>query len=248
MKMFSDCSGECCICSAGGGCLAGNGEDCFSPATTEQIIQRLKNGQYPKYKETMVRELQRRGVKLVDEKPIDRVPTDKDIIKALECCGNNVIYERCTECPYDNYSRAICTIKLTKDALDLINRQQGYIDGQKEELDYLRNIVKQKDMTIKICEGIINNKEAELDKHKKHLNRNIVFFGSRGCGKTLLQMNQIESTINKIKAEAIKEFAERYKATLDRRDDEDLCFWCEFTADAKADKIDNLVKEMVGED
>lgn len=66
----------------------------------------------------------------------NKMLTDNEIIKALECCGNNVIYERCAECPYNNYSRAICTIKLTKDALDLINRQQAENESLYESLDY----------------------------------------------------------------------------------------------------------------
>ena len=47
MKWFTDCSGECCVCACGGGCLAGHGDDDFSPATNEQILERLKNGNYP---------------------------------------------------------------------------------------------------------------------------------------------------------------------------------------------------------
>lgn len=51
MKMFSDCSGECCLCACGGGvgCLAGHGDDDFCPASKEQIIERLDKGQYKDY-------------------------------------------------------------------------------------------------------------------------------------------------------------------------------------------------------
>ena len=54
MKFFSDCSGECCLCSAGNGCLAGHGDDDFWPATREQIIERLDKGQYPDYRQMMI--------------------------------------------------------------------------------------------------------------------------------------------------------------------------------------------------
>lgn len=27
MKMFSDCSGECCVCAVGNHCVAGHGDD-----------------------------------------------------------------------------------------------------------------------------------------------------------------------------------------------------------------------------
>ena len=54
MKMCSDCSGECCICACGDFCLAGHGDDNFSPATKEQVIKRLKNGSYSRYKQMMI--------------------------------------------------------------------------------------------------------------------------------------------------------------------------------------------------
>lgn len=74
----------------------------------------------------------------------------------------------------------------------------------------------------------------------EHKDTNIVFVGSRGCGKTLLQMNQIESTIKKIQAEAIKEFAERLK---EKKRTEFPCTYFSYV-----EGIDNLVKEMVGEE
>ena len=51
--MFTECSGECCVCACGGGCLAGHGDDDFSPATKEQIIERLDKGQYKECTEYM---------------------------------------------------------------------------------------------------------------------------------------------------------------------------------------------------
>lgn len=60
--------------------------------------------------------------------------TDENIKKALECCGKNVLYENCVDCPYekDFGKDHICTIKVAKDALDLINRQQAEIDRLKK--------------------------------------------------------------------------------------------------------------------
>ena len=71
MKWFTDCSGECCICACGDCCLAGHGDDDFSPATNEQILERLKNGNYPNYRQMMIDELARRGVIYTDH------PTEK---------------------------------------------------------------------------------------------------------------------------------------------------------------------------
>lgn len=53
MKMFSDCSGECCICDCGGFCLAGHGDDDFCLASKEKIIENLDKGKYPTYTEYM---------------------------------------------------------------------------------------------------------------------------------------------------------------------------------------------------
>ena len=57
MKMFTDCSGECCICVCGDACLAGHGDDYYSLASKEQIIQRLDRGQYPSYTDIMLETL-----------------------------------------------------------------------------------------------------------------------------------------------------------------------------------------------
>lgn len=54
MKMFSDCSGECCVCSCAGGCLAGHGDDDFSPAREEVIIERLDEGKYSSWRDYMI--------------------------------------------------------------------------------------------------------------------------------------------------------------------------------------------------
>ena len=62
MKFFTDCSGECCVCACGDFCLAGHGDDDFSPASTEQVIKRLNNGQYPNYIDYMIEWLRVRGV------------------------------------------------------------------------------------------------------------------------------------------------------------------------------------------
>ena len=53
MKMFSDCSGECCVCSCGDFCLAGHGDDDFWPASKEQVVNRLDNGKYVSYRDMM---------------------------------------------------------------------------------------------------------------------------------------------------------------------------------------------------
>ena len=54
--------------------------------------------------------------------------TDKDVIKALECCSKSV----CRECPY-NVKNATCIGKLQNNALDLIIQQKAEIKRLKTE-------------------------------------------------------------------------------------------------------------------
>ena len=80
MKLFTDCSGECCVCACGGACLAGHGDDDFLPATNEQILKRLKNGNYPNYRQMMIDELARRGVDYIAH------PTEKGGGEQMKIC------------------------------------------------------------------------------------------------------------------------------------------------------------------
>ena len=57
---MSNCSGECAICSCGENCLAGNGDDDYSDATKEQVIKRLDNDRYPRYRQLMIDFLRQR--------------------------------------------------------------------------------------------------------------------------------------------------------------------------------------------
>lgn len=57
--------------------------------------------------------------------------TDNEIIKALECCGEE---DKCKECPYYNKGNFKClNYKFFKDLLDLINRQKAEIERLREE-------------------------------------------------------------------------------------------------------------------
>lgn len=62
MKMFSACSGECCLCACSGFCAAGHGDDDFWPATDEQILKRLAKGEFPGFRDLMKAELKKRGI------------------------------------------------------------------------------------------------------------------------------------------------------------------------------------------
>lgn len=57
--------------------------------------------------------------------------TDKEIKKALECCGNENF--RCDECPCQSFLYSECYELVTANALDLINRQQAEIERYEKE-------------------------------------------------------------------------------------------------------------------
>ena len=61
MKMFSACSGECCICACGDFCIAGHGDDYFCFASVEQVIDRLDSGRYISYVDYMIDFLKKSG-------------------------------------------------------------------------------------------------------------------------------------------------------------------------------------------
>lgn len=81
MKMFSNCSGECAVCSVGGGCLAGHGDDDYSPANKEQLIKRLDEGSYPLYRNLMIKTLRKEFDYLYVEGPKPKFEVG-EIIKA----------------------------------------------------------------------------------------------------------------------------------------------------------------------
>lgn len=93
--MFTSCSGECAICVCGGLCLAGHGDDDFSPASKEQIIERLRNGSYSNYHGLMIDYLQTHYGYYFDPKDIGTVkgtenrpdipepPTDEEVVEMM---------------------------------------------------------------------------------------------------------------------------------------------------------------------
>ena len=139
--------------------------------------------------------------------------TDNEIIKALELCGTN---DHChtLNCPFgrkeswDNPCQSIAI----KYALDLITHQKAEIERLERE---------------------VNNLEStqEIPPEEK-------YFIDTKAAKLIALLEDVNKSTDIIKAEAVKEFAERLKRT-----DLALCgtvIWDDF--------IDNLVKEMVGED
>ena len=85
--------------------------------------------------------------------------TEKEIIKALECCGN-VITSSCKECSYHSTYNANCVRELMRNALDLINRQQAEIERLQTENNIFqrmqRDIISYDDMKKSIVQDFID--------------------------------------------------------------------------------------------
>ena len=111
---------------------------------------------------------------------------DKEIINALECCRD---FGDCSLCPYDGAvfdDEPDCAEKLHTDALALINLQKAEIERLRE-------------------------KQAE---DEKLLNDRVVESVNAVSQAHLKYENALEEQIKTVKAEAIKEFADRLKKKM----------------------------------
>lgn len=176
--------------------------------------------------------------------------TNKEIIKALECCIEWETPEDCGKCPYKDTKG--CVTEQRKNALDLINRQQAEIERLNVDLVGMR--------------GACNSYKMHYDNAKAEIKRltqlaelgNMRANDYRAMRDKLKAANEeieeLKKVViddyaseydSKIKAEAIREFAERLKLKIDI----DLCeaIECSDYLYNLPKLIDNLVKEMVGE-
>jgi hypothetical protein len=145
--------------------------------------------------------------------------TDAEIIKALECCSTT---ETCDQCPLWSESCNNGSV-LHKYSLDLINRQQA-------EIEDARNGVKSFKNKYENALDVVRDKQeliAQLENDKEKLA--ISYANAVGRNMT-------------IKAESIKEFAERLKGKFAIFQYVSVVFYSKAIS-----IIDNLVKEMVGE-
>jgi uncharacterized protein (DUF305 family) len=88
--------------------------------------------------------------------------TDNEIVKALECCAVHGLL-KCEKCPKKNEG-VTCMYALSKDALDLINRQ-------KAEIAKLEKVEKYADKTIKAQAAEIEKLEAKIKDLYKEMER-----------------------------------------------------------------------------
>ena len=154
--------------------------------------------------------------------------TDKDIIKALKCCGN--VANCCDECPIISKLKDDCKCcqYLSANALDLINRQQAEIEELKIINEHLATFNIENEAEIKRL-------KAEEEKYPFKC---VMPFNSMVCSKSIEDYDRL---VGDIGADAIKEFAERLKSYL-------LLYKPNQMSVISLENIDNLVKEMVGEE
>ena len=145
--------------------------------------------------------------------------TDKDIIKALECCTTNGA--SCKDCPaFVKVERSNCK-KYFRGALALINRQQAEIERLKAKCENTQ-------IGYNFAEDEIKNLKKDKYKLQKAL-------------------NQSEDYRVIAKAEAVKEFAERLKNKIKIECNPYGKPTFDYDTSISIMRyIDNLVKEMVG--
>ena len=176
--------------------------------------------------------------------------TDKEIIKALECCGKNRIAgstDACEHCFLQN--SAMCVTELIYKTLDLINRQQAEIEN------YSNNTKTMSDSIYKM-QKLIESQQAEIErlKHEREVLIEDIHHSADQINEQIEEIERLTINMNAfglgmkrekeradtIRAEAIKEFAERLKES--NHGSLSYCTgWVDF------DDIDDLVKEMIGE-
>ena len=108
--------------------------------------------------------------------------TDKEIIKALECC--DVTSGDCVNCPAKYRRRSDCIRILTRDTIELINRQQAEIDKLLVQSGHFDTFARN------LCGTRLRN------------------------GNKIATFEDLQSYISKQKAEAVREFADRLKRMM----------------------------------
>ena len=154
--------------------------------------------------------------------------TDNEIIKALECW----LKWDCNGCPFGS-DNGDCDGKCVSGTLSLINRQKAELDDLKrDDLPRCKDALRRANEIGMALEKENQELRAEIERLQADLTRVCAERDARIC------------TNNFIRAEAIKEFAERLKEKLVEENYDD----CQFFKVVGESDIDNLVKEMVGED
>ena len=160
--------------------------------------------------------------------------TDKEIIKALECC----VDEDCDNCP--NRSGIFCIVKIESYALDLINRQQEQLEATISGQKTLQKALAEKGREV----AELNSDLKLLKNNYEHLKTNFdetVEKNKRLRDKVVgltAEKDSLIKTFGECQERAVKDFAERLKKE---------CLIDRGYEILQEGTIDNLVKEMAGD-
>ena len=158
----------------------------------------------------------------------ERKYTDEEIEKALECCQSHTITD-CRDCP-NRASGDNCVNELMRNALDLIKHQ-------KAEVDKLQEVNADLNESLRLAAEANKDLKAEIERLKADV---------RIC-ESEIRCERIHRGM--AKAEAIKEFAVRFKETTNGivglRDGVEIYETKMYQI--RATSFDNLVAEMTEE-
>ena len=162
----------------------------------------------------------------------DKKFTQKEVIKALECCSEPAGKCCCEECPLHHRDDS-CTTALIKQAVELVKRLKTRIVRYQLKNTNQRNAL-----------ASLNKKVAEQRAEIERLSQPVFIMETNEMTddeiKRLLTkpaMLTIKPSDNTIRTEAIKEFAERLKCRI-----REYIFISEL--EFQCEEVDNLVKEM----
>lgn len=159
----------------------------------------------------------------------DKKLTDEDVVEGLERCISTTTAEACEGCPFNKQN--LCDKDqwvLERYALDLIKRQKAENDSAKAK--------------IEICAEVIERQDAEI-KRVKECPKCVYEYDGEVTEYCIQGLCSNFKTVEQIKAEAYKEFAEKLK---------DAAMSClkggKYYKIITTRCIDTLLKEMVGEE
>lgn len=165
----------------------------------------------------------------------DKKFTDEEIIEALDLCTQQNGSIPCYDCPCWNDDEQECKGIDYTATLNLIKRQKAEIENAKAK--------------IKICAEVIERQDAEI-KRVKECPKCVYEYDCEITEYCVQGSCSNFKSVEQIKAEAYKEFAERIKLSIKANVVETLCNDVRgvYKAEYVLDDIDNLLKEMVGEE
>ena len=168
--------------------------------------------------------------------------TNAEIIKALRCC----IKIKCSECPLK--ATHCSEIVAMEYALDIINHQKAEIERLQKDLEEAAVTIHDAAKRYSEYKKLIQCQKEEIERLQSILLKFVreinIFENKHNIDTSDFSLipileNEKNSIVKQIKAEGIKEFAERLKETANSRMlRKDVVY---------IEEIDNLVKEMAGD-